>query len=209
MSKSRGGLGFKSLYGFNVALLGKHIWRCIEQPDLLVSRVLKARYFQDAHILDAVKGQGGSFIWAGLWQAKEILKGGLRWVVGNGQSIVATKDPWLALKKDFKVENLQRYERRGETVSELFHSGTKVWDSGKVHELFNIENAKAILATFVPQRLVGDRIVWSQSIDGIYNVKTGYHFWHDQFVGDSHCTRSAGWNKMWRFPLPHKIKIFL
>ena len=29
MSKSRGGMGFKSLYGFNIALLGKHIWKCI------------------------------------------------------------------------------------------------------------------------------------------------------------------------------------
>lgn len=69
MSKSRGGLGFKSLYGFNIALLGKHIWKCIEQPGLLVSRVLKARYFPDDHVLNATKGQGSSFIWQSLWQA--------------------------------------------------------------------------------------------------------------------------------------------
>lgn len=56
-------MGFKSLYDFNVALLGKHIWKCIEQPDMLVSRVLKARYFLDKHILNAAKGMGSSFIW--------------------------------------------------------------------------------------------------------------------------------------------------
>lgn len=27
--KSRGGLGYKNLFGFNVAMLGKHIWKCI------------------------------------------------------------------------------------------------------------------------------------------------------------------------------------
>lgn len=29
-AKCRGGLGFKNLFGFNVALLGKHIWKCIQ-----------------------------------------------------------------------------------------------------------------------------------------------------------------------------------
>lgn len=98
MAKSRGGLGFRSLYGFNVALLGKHIWKCIQNPDMLVSRVLKARYFPNTHILKATKGQGSSFLWTGIWQAKEILFKGFRWVVGDGQNIVATKDQWLAKK---------------------------------------------------------------------------------------------------------------
>lgn len=36
MSKSRDGLGFKSLHGFNIALLGKQIWKCIEHSYPLV-----------------------------------------------------------------------------------------------------------------------------------------------------------------------------
>lgn len=52
MSKSRGGMGFKSLFGFNIALLGKQVWKCIEQPELLVSRILKARYFAGVHVLN-------------------------------------------------------------------------------------------------------------------------------------------------------------
>lgn len=45
MHKGKGGLGFRNLYGFNVALLRKHIWKCIDKPNILVSHVLKARYF--------------------------------------------------------------------------------------------------------------------------------------------------------------------
>lgn len=126
MSKSRGGLGFKSLYGFNIALSGKHIQKCIEQPDLLVSRLLKARYFPGDHILNATKGQGSSFIWQGIWQAKEALGKGFRWVVGNGQIIVATKDPWLQKKVDFKVERHWRYDGGNEVVASLFYPGSKV-----------------------------------------------------------------------------------
>lgn len=77
-AKSRGGLGFKNLFGFSVALLGKHIWKCIQRPDLLVSRVLKARYFSNGNILEATKGAKASFIWTGIWQAKEYLINGFR-----------------------------------------------------------------------------------------------------------------------------------
>lgn len=54
--KGKGGLGFKNMYGFNIVLLGKHIWNCIQYPETLVSRILKARYFLEVHILNANKG---------------------------------------------------------------------------------------------------------------------------------------------------------
>lgn len=87
MSKDRGGLGFRSLQGYNLALVGKHVWKCINSPNLLVSRVLKAKYFPDDHILKAAKGQGSIYIWTGIWSAKESLKAGFRWVVGDGKDI--------------------------------------------------------------------------------------------------------------------------
>lgn len=31
-SKNKGGLGFRSLHGFNVALLGKHVWHFLKNP---------------------------------------------------------------------------------------------------------------------------------------------------------------------------------
>lgn len=66
MAKSKGGMGFRSLFGFNIALLGKHIWKCIQKPELLVFRVLKARYFPRVHILKAAKGHDSSFLWTGI-----------------------------------------------------------------------------------------------------------------------------------------------
>lgn len=65
MTKGRGGLGFRSLHGFNVALLGKQVWRCLNFPDLLASRVLKARYFADSSMLNAAKGSNSSSVWGG------------------------------------------------------------------------------------------------------------------------------------------------
>ena len=104
--KNKGGLGFRDLYGFNIALLGKHCWNFMCNPTSLVSRLFKAKYFPTTHVLKAVRGQGGSFIWNGIWSAKEELKKGFRWVVGNGDDIVATTDQWLRNKRDFTVEQI-------------------------------------------------------------------------------------------------------
>lgn len=62
MAKGRGRLGFRSLFGFNIALLGKQVWRCVNHPELLVSRVLKARYFPDSSMLNAAKGSNSSTV---------------------------------------------------------------------------------------------------------------------------------------------------
>lgn len=69
--------------------------------------VVKARNFPNLHILEAGKGAKSSFMWTGIWQAKESLARGFRWVVGDGKSIVAIKDPWLAKKHDNMVDYLQ------------------------------------------------------------------------------------------------------
>lgn len=43
--KESGGLGFKDLYHQNTALLTKQLWRILSALNLLVSKILKARYF--------------------------------------------------------------------------------------------------------------------------------------------------------------------
>lgn len=50
----------------------------------------------------------------------------------------------------------------------------------------------------MPQRSIENRIVWAMFNDGIYNVKTGYYFWHNHNVVGSLCTRAGGGNKLWR-----------
>lgn len=43
-SKSRGGLEFRDLEMFNLALLAKQGWNIIKNPGSLIARLLKARY---------------------------------------------------------------------------------------------------------------------------------------------------------------------
>lgn len=84
MSKKQGGMGFRDLYGFNLVLLGKQCWSILNKPESLMARIYKVRYFNNSSFFEAKRGGGVSYIWSSLWQAKENLKPGFKWVVGDG-----------------------------------------------------------------------------------------------------------------------------
>lgn len=46
-----------------------------------------------------------SYIWSGLWHAKEALKNGYRWILGYGDKIRVFEDAWLIGNTDFRVSN--------------------------------------------------------------------------------------------------------
>lgn len=75
--KKEGGMGFRDLVTFNKALLAKQIWRIILNPDSLVAKVLKARYFKHTDIMDATLGSNPSYIWRSIMWSKPTLSEGL------------------------------------------------------------------------------------------------------------------------------------
>ncbi|XP_074356116.1 uncharacterized protein LOC141695803 [Apium graveolens] len=209
MSKPKGGLGFRSLYGFNVAMLGKLCWNFLHNPLSLVARLYKACYYPNDHLLKATAKPGASFIWTGILTAKNNLAEGFRWVLGDGVDINAYKDPWLRGNPDFKVNQNHRYESYSTSVSSLFFAGAKVWDVVKVRDIFSEVDANSILKTKIPQNDVRDRIAWTKATNGHYSVKTGYHLWHERNVGTSNVTQSSGWGQIWKLSIPHKVKVLL
>ncbi|KAL9677509.1 hypothetical protein QQ045_005741 [Rhodiola kirilowii] len=48
-----GGLGFRRFELMSCALLAKQGWRQLAKPDLLVSKVFKARYYQNSDVMNA------------------------------------------------------------------------------------------------------------------------------------------------------------
>lgn len=54
--KQYGGMGFKDLQKFNIALLAKQSWRMLTKPQSLLARVLKAKYYAKSTLLEATMG---------------------------------------------------------------------------------------------------------------------------------------------------------
>lgn len=136
-----------------------------------MTRIYKARYFPNDHVFLAKRGGGDSFIWSGIWKAKEKLKDGFRWVFGNGDDIRAFSDLWLWLKEGYHVDPSYRNANREEKVSDLFLPGTKSWDENKVRESFDQYDAQLILSTHILQNNVKDRVAWSNLTNGSIVLK--------------------------------------
>lgn len=175
-AKCKGGMDFRDLHGFNLALLGKHVWRFCNSSTSLVARLFKVRYFADNHILNAVKRTGSSFVWNEIWEAKEQLMKGFRGILGDGKDIKILKDPWLKGKNDFCVEDSHMNANRTENVCCYFHPQSKKWDVHKVQHDFHDVDVQLILQTRIPQNMFRDRVAWTASNTGGYTVKMGYQF---------------------------------
>ena len=72
--KKFGGMGFKRISDFNKAMLSKQGWKFLKEPDSLVSRIFKARYFPETNFLNASKGNNPSFIWASIMSAQDLVR---------------------------------------------------------------------------------------------------------------------------------------
>ena len=81
--KCDGGLGFKNLKWFNMALLAKQGWHLQMGGDSLVYRVLKAKYFPMSDFVHASIGHIPSYTWRSLISAQSLVIEGMRWRVGN------------------------------------------------------------------------------------------------------------------------------
>ncbi|XP_075654672.1 uncharacterized protein LOC142624806 [Castanea sativa] len=98
--KKEGGMGFRDLRAFNLALLVKQGWQIQQNPRSMVHRVVKAKYFGGSSFKDAQMGNRPSYVWRSIMAAKEIVKQGSRWVIGNGKRVHIWEDRTLV---SFKV----------------------------------------------------------------------------------------------------------
>ena len=102
-SKLRGGMGFREIPAFNLAMLAKQGWRLLHHTDSLLYKVYKAWYFPYCNVLKAKKGTNLSYAWRSIWQSLEVIRRGVRWRVGNGKSIHIWEDWWLPTPSTHKV----------------------------------------------------------------------------------------------------------
>ena len=70
LSKNEGGMGFRDLKTFNLALLAKQGWRIQQNPNSLVYRVYKAKYFAKGSFGQAQLGKRPSYTWRSIMAAK-------------------------------------------------------------------------------------------------------------------------------------------
>ena len=175
-SKLEGGIGFRDLYAFNLAMLAKQGWRMLENPTSLMALMYKARYFPNGDILNASISSNSSYAWRSIHKSIEILQQGTRWRVGNGKTIHIWDDRWLPTPTTYKVISPRKDFGDFLIVSALIDQDTRRWRTDILNRVFlgfEVEKILSILIPYYPQE---DQLIWVGNKKGIFTVKSAYFF---------------------------------
>lgn len=114
---------------FNQALLGKQAWRIFSQPESLVARILKSRYFKGSSFLDASIGTRPSYAWRSILHGREAMKQGMMRKIGDGTRSNVWMSNWIidtvARPPMYREDNIVDLTL---TVSDLLIPQTSQWD---------------------------------------------------------------------------------
>ncbi|XP_058783149.1 uncharacterized protein LOC131657807 [Vicia villosa] len=177
VSKEEGGLGFRDFRAFNMAMVAKQGWFIMSNPQALVSRVFKARYFPRTTFFDATLGYNPSFVWRGIWKAREVLMLGCRWSIGDGSKIKVMQEPWLRGTNEGCLSGPQVQGAYNITVKDLLLPNVKQWNMRVIRTLFDVTVTKDILQVPLVEDVMEDRLVWKEEQHGMYSVRSGYRVW--------------------------------
>lgn len=142
--KKFGGLAYRDFSAFNLSMLCKQGWRLLTNPDTLVSRIFKAKYYPTENFLEARLGHSPSYIWRSVWSAQKVLKLGCRWKVGDGSDIRVWRDPWLR-HEGFSVSSTPHSGGSTLRVCHLGNGRTGTWNSVHISNLFNNKDQQRIM----------------------------------------------------------------
>ncbi|KAL0313684.1 UNVERIFIED_CONTAM: hypothetical protein Scaly_2910800, partial [Sesamum calycinum] len=187
-SKLKGGLGFRQLHLFNIAILAKQLWRILKHPDRLLSKVLRARYFPAGDIFAA--SLGWPFIHLenlmaalplfrsdvdGEW-ARD-LQSGLGWILGSLGPIRSSLSLLLHPPRMIKV-------------SDLIDVATGDWGLDHVG--------------------IDDILVWYYSSFGLFTVRSAYHLIcsleNSPGLSSLFVNEHAWWRFVWQAKVPNKLR---
>ena len=216
--KSNGGMGFRDVHCFNLAMLARQGWRLIHYPDSLCAQVLKARYFPHGNLLTAKEKSGISYAWRSILHGVQALQKGLIWRVGNGENINIWLDPWIP-----NGANQRPATPKGRTiltkVADLIDPNTGLWDRDLVEAVFWDIDANLILAIPI-QMDQEDHVAWHPDTKGLFTVKSAYHTIKDKEelmdqrqLGESSNGASRNvqqfWSRLWKLKCQPKVVHFL
>ncbi|XP_021759146.1 uncharacterized protein LOC110724055 [Chenopodium quinoa] len=195
----------------NRALLAKQMWRLIHHPQLLVSRIYRARY---PHLLNY---KASSLPPRPSWGCRSLLDGarvhshGVMWKMGFGSQISILDDNWVpgvyVCFKDFT----STYEFPT-MVSHIIDPVSQAWDSTRIKQLFPPITADSILGMERPQEKMDDFVYWKFTRDGSFTTKSAYAHLLSQSWSDRTSSSNilpVWWRKFWGLPILPKWKLFI
>ncbi|GJS58593.1 reverse transcriptase [Tanacetum coccineum] len=161
-------------------------------------------------------GQGSrpSWLWNNLLHGRDLLLRGVRWQVGNRQSISFWTQKWVPFNEDFFIHSpLGPFPNGGKV---LYFIGNGAWNTRMLRKYVSVREAEIILGIPISQTGCPDKLVWHFDSKGQYTVKSGYK--QALLLKRSHQAASKAdtsskppqqfWKTLWNIHTQPKIKVF-
>ncbi|KAA3479799.1 reverse transcriptase [Gossypium australe] len=204
--KRMGGIGFRDMHLFNLALLGRQVWRLINFNDTLCFKVLSAKYFPEGDMFRPKLCDKPLFTWTSIAKAAKALNDGFIWQVGDGNTIEIQWDHWVieGLNGDSICRPLLTNDEK--KVNNLWYQDQKRWKRDKVIKLYGREIGECICNLLIPTNDVKDIRTWLQNPHGVYTSKSAYSWLSLKRIGFG--PHRLFWRIIWKFKMLPKIKVF-
>ena len=165
-------------------------------------------------------GKRSSYIWRSILSAREVIKMGSRWVIGNGRRVHIWNDKWIPMANMYKVISPKvQISRGGEMVSCLLDEESRGWNVDLIRTTFLPYKAEVILGIPISPVALEDSQVWTKTPNGTFTVNSVYKVAYKSLKKASKVNSNFGcsnnskmqalWKAIWNLKSQSKIKHFV
>lgn len=173
--KRFGGLGFKSFSLFNQAMITKQFWKIQENPNSLLTRTFKKKYFPTSSLREYQPKSHRSWIWRNIIDCQHTSLHQGRWLIGNGNQIPLSHPDWFQCPNQV----LRDHGLHNGTVADLVNNQSRTWNCDLIRKVYQPSEAKEILQIPLPKTQGNnDKLIWKHSASGTYKVSQAYTLIH-------------------------------
>ncbi|XP_013624943.1 PREDICTED: uncharacterized protein LOC106331160 [Brassica oleracea var. oleracea] len=174
LPREEGGIGFRMIHEFNLALLAKQLWLLVQFPDSLVARVLRGKYYRMSSPLRLHSVSSPSYVWTNISVARKLLLLGIRKKIHSEYEVKVWENPWIPTTPTRPARPIAPILHPNLRVSDLINGETREWDDGLLEMYVNPDDITFIKSLAISSTHHRDSFCWNYTRNGQYTVKSGY-----------------------------------
>ena len=211
---SSGGLGIRNLRTFNVALLGKWLWRFGQERDALWRQVIEVKYGCDwgGWYSSSSSSPYGVSLWKNIRRGWHSLSRFILYEIGDGSKVQFWLDRWCGISSlvDRYPELYRIYHSKEASVADLmrYTNGVLHWEIHFYRDVHNreLEVFRSFINTIynTPVRGIGeDKRCWLPCKSKGFTVSAYYH------LLVSRSEQYFPWKSIWKQKISSRVAFFV
>lgn len=131
---------------------------------------------------------------------KSMVEEGIRWSIGNGESVQIWNDKWIPIPDTYKTMTPIKPLMYNEKVLTLIDKERVVWKTKLVKSIFLPHDATTILAIPLSSASPKDQKIWFAIANGVFSVCFAYWVSHKQLtkVDVGECSSNTKMVSLWK-----------